>query len=224
MKRVFLAFVSLAALAGAAAAADLPPAAPAPYYKAAPAYLPAYSWTGLYIGINGGGGFGRSTWDNTGGFDISGGLVGGTIGYNYQFGQVVAGVEADLDWADINGSTTLNCAAGCTTGDSWLSTVRGRLGIAAGRFMPYITGGVAFGNIEASGPGLVGASSTNTGWTLGGGIEMSLAGGWTAKAEYLYVDLGSFNCGTGCGAAPGVVDNVAYTTNIVRAGINYRFW
>ncbi len=80
MKRLFLAFVSLAALSSAAAAADLPrPAAPQPYYKA-PAYVPAYSWTGFYIGVNGGGGFGRSDWDSTGSFDISGGLVGGTLG------------------------------------------------------------------------------------------------------------------------------------------------
>jgi outer membrane immunogenic protein len=224
MKRVFLAFAGLSALTGAAAAADLPPPIAQPYYKA-PAYVQPFSWTGFYVGINGGGGFGSSSWDvpATGNFDTSGGLVGGTVGYNYQFGQVVAGVEGDIDWADINGTTTTACAFGCKTGDSWLSTVRGRLGYAADRFMPFVTGGLAVGDISASTPGLPGATTTNAGWTVGGGIEMSIFGNWSAKAEYLYVDLGKFNCGTSCGAALGVTDNVSFTTNLVRAGVNYRF-
>ena len=218
MKRLVLAFAGLAALAGTAAAADLPPA-PAPYYKA-PVLAPAYNWSGFYIGINGGGGWGGSSWTTTGGRDISGGLVGGTIGYNYQIGQAVLGVEGDIDWADINGTTTAFCPLGCKTSDTWLSTVRARLGYAADRFMPYVTGGAAFGDIRATTPGLPGATSTNAGWTLGGGIEFAIAGHWTAKAEYLYVDLGSFNCGLACGA---VVDNVSFHTNLLRAGINYRF-
>ncbi len=222
MKRVFLAFVGLAALGGAAAAADLPPPAAQNYYKA-PAYLPPFSWTGFYLGINGGGGWGDSRWDSpaTGNFDLSGGLVGGTLGYNYQFGQAVAGLEGDIDWADINGTTTNACAAGCKTSDNWLGTFRGRLGIAADRFLPYVTGGLAFGDIQASTPGFAGATSTQAGWTVGGGIEMSLAGNWSAKAEYLYVDLGKFNCGTSCSLL--TTDNVSFHTNLLRAGINYRF-
>jgi outer membrane immunogenic protein len=221
MKRVFLALVGLAALTGTAAAADLPRPAPAPYYKA-PVEVQVYNWTGFYIGINGGGGFGRSQWDSTGSsFDISGGLVGGTVGYNYQFGQAVVGVEGDIDWADINGTTNTACPFGCKTTDNWLSTVRGRLGYAADRFMPFITGGAAFGDIRASTPGFAGASNTEAGWTVGAGLEFAIAGNWTAKAEYLYVDLGKFNCGISCGAL--VTDNVSFTTNIVRAGVNYRF-
>jgi len=222
MKRVFLALVGLAALTGTAAAADLPPRmAPAPYYKA-PAEVQVYNWTGFYIGINGGGGFGRSDWDSIGSsFDVSGGLVGGTVGYNYQFGQAVVGVEGDIDWADINGTTNTACPFGCKTTDNWLSTVRGRLGYAADRFMPFITGGAAFGDIRASTPGFVGANQTNAGWTVGAGLEFAIAGNWTAKAEYLYVDLGKFNCGISCGAL--ATDNVSFTTNIVRAGVNYRF-
>jgi outer membrane immunogenic protein len=221
MKRVFLALVGLAALTGTAAAADLPPhMAPAPYYKA-PAEVQVYNWTGFYIGINGGGGFGRSQWDSTGSFDVSGGLVGGTVGYNYQFGQAVVGVEGDIDWADINGTTNSACPFGCKTTDNWLSTVRGRLGYAADRFMPFITGGAAFGDIRASTPGFAGASNTEAGWTVGAGLEFAIAGNWTAKAEYLYVNLGKFNCGISCGAL--ATDNVSFTTNIVRAGVNYRF-
>ena len=142
MQRVFLVLVSVAALTGTAAAADLSRPAPQTYYKA-PVVAPAYNWSGFYLGLNGGGAFGRSTWDTTGGFDISGGLVGATVGYNYQFGQAVAGVEADIDWADISGSSTTNCVTGCKTSDTWLSTVRGRLGYAADRFMPFITGTAA---------------------------------------------------------------------------------
>jgi len=223
MKRVILACAGVLALGGVAAAADLPPApAPAPYYKA-PAFLPAYNWSGFYLGVNGGGGWGRSGWTTPGNFDTSGGLAGGTIGYNYQMNQVVLGVEGDIDWADINGSTTTACAAGCQTKDTWLSTVRGRLGYAADRFMPYITGGLAVGNIEPSTPGFSGANTTNAGWTVGGGIEFAIAGHWTAKAEYLYVDLGSINCST-CGPAAGSpTQSVSYTANLFRGGINYRF-
>ena len=98
--------------------------------------------------------------------------------------------------------------------------MRGRFGYAADRFMPFVTGGAAFGNVSASSPGLVGASSTNAGWTVGAGIEFALGGRWTARAEYLFVDLGRFNCGIGCGAA---TDNVSFNTNLIRAGVNYRF-
>jgi outer membrane immunogenic protein len=224
MKRVLLACVAVVALGGVAAAADLPPApGPAPYYKA-PAYAPAYNWSGFYLGLNGGGGWGRSDWSTTGTFNTSGGLAGGTIGYNYQMNQVVLGVEGDIDWADINGTTNTGCTAvggtGCRTSDEWLSTVRGRLGYAADRFMPYVTGGAAFGDIKASGPGLTGVDTTNAGWTVGGGIEFAIAGHWTAKAEYLYVDLGNVSCGTACGAA---TQNVSWKANIGRVGLNYRF-
>ena len=221
MKRVFLALFSLAALTGTAAAADLPPRpAPEPYYKV-PVAVPVYNWTGFYIGINGGGGFGHSQWDSTGSFNTSGGLVGGTVGYNYQFGQGVVGIEGDIDWADLNGTTNFACPLGCKTSDHWLSTVRGRLGYAADRFMPFVTGGAAFGDIRASTPGFAGANTTNAGWTVGAGLEFAIAGNWTAKAEYLYVNLGKLNCGISCGAL--VTDNVSFTTNIVRAGVNYRF-
>ena len=85
--------------------------------------------------------------------------------------------------------------------------------------MPYITGGAAFGDINAATAGLT-TSATNAGWTVGAGIEFAIAGNWSAKAEYLYVDLGKFNCGLNCGA---LTDNVSFTTNLIRGGINYRF-
>jgi outer membrane immunogenic protein len=220
MKRLCFALIGLMALAGSAAAADLPRPAPAPYFKA-PVYVP-YNWTGFYIGINGGGAFGTSNWDSNGSRNISGGLVGGTIGYNYQWGQAVFGVEGDIDWASISGtSSNAACPFGCKTSDSWLSTVRGRIGYAADRFMPFVTGGAAFGDIRASTPGFATQSTTNAGWTLGGGIEGAITQNWTAKVEYLYVDLGNFNCGLNCGV--GVTNNVSFKSNILRAGLNYKF-
>jgi len=114
MKRLCLALIGLVGLAGAATAADLARPEPVPYYPKAPVFVPAYSWTGLYFGINGGGAFGSSSWDSTGSRNISGGLVGATLGYNYQIGQAVLGVEGDIDWADINGSTNNACPLGCT--------------------------------------------------------------------------------------------------------------
>jgi outer membrane immunogenic protein len=220
MKRAFLVSVSALALVGQAAAADLPRPGPAYPVKAPPPVM-LYGWTGFYIGVNGGGAWGRSSWDTTDTFDIDGGLVGGTIGYNFQVGPAVWGIEGDIDWTNIKGSTTTLCPLGCETSNSWLATVRGRLGYAGNRWMPYVTGGAAFGDIRASTPGFAGNSANKAGWTVGGGLEFALFGNWTAKAEYLYVDLGNFNCGLGCGVA--TTDNVSFTANIVRGGINYRF-
>ncbi len=208
--------------AQSASAADL---SVAPLYKAPPpAPSPAYNWSGFYLGINGGGGWGHSYWDSSADrVGTSGGLVGGTAGYNYQFhNNVVLGVEGDVDWAHLSGTNaSAGCVAGCTTSDSWLSTVRGRLGYAFGGILPYVTGGLAAGDIKASTPGFPGASQTNAGWTAGAGLEFALPGNWSAKAEYLHVDLGRFNCGVNCNGAP--TDNVSMHNDIVRAGVNYRF-
>ena len=225
MRRILAASAGILAgllMASQAMAADLGRRAQMPVK--AEYMAPIYSWAGPYIGINGGGGWGESSWSGapaTGNFDISGGLIGGTIGYNWQQGPYVFGIEGDLDWSDIRGSTTVNCALGCETRNTWLGTVRGRVGYAFDRFLPYFTGGLAIGEVEASRPLFGGASETRAGWTIGGGLEFALVGNWTAKAEYLYVDLGEFDCGTLCGAtAP---DNVSFTSNIFRGGINYRF-
>jgi len=220
VRRLVLAALAIAAMADSAAASDLTPRYQQPYVKA-PVYNPAYSWSGFYLGINGGGGWGNSAWDRTGGFDVSGGLVGGTAGYNWQYGQLVLGLEGDFDWSGIKGSTMSACVAGCTTSTDWLGTARGRLGYAFDRFLPYVTGGLAVGDIHASTPGFAGASQTNAGWAVGAGLEFTVAGNWSAKAEYLHVDLGNFICGLSCG--PAATDNVSYRADIFRGGINYRF-
>jgi outer membrane immunogenic protein len=224
LKTVIAGCLAAAALfmAPSAKAADL---SVAPLYKAPPAPVtPAYNWSGFYLGLNGGGGWGHSYWDSSAtGISTSGAVAGGTAGYNWQFGNAVVGLEGDIDWANLKGSNTSTlCPAGCSTSDTWLSTVRGRAGYAFGGILPYITGGLAVGDIRASTPGFAGATNTNAGWTVGGGIEFALPGtNWTAKAEYLHVDLGRFNCGVNCDGLP--TDNVSMHDNLVRAGVNYRF-
>jgi outer membrane immunogenic protein len=216
MKKVLLAGVGIIALGIASAtAADMQRAvmpAKAPVYV-----TPVYNWTGPYVGLYGGGGWGSSDFSaplSTGSFDLSGGVFGGTLGYNYQMGQMVLGLEGDFGWSNIRGSSA--CAGtSCETRNDWLGTARGRLGYAVDRFMPYVTGGAAFGNIKTSVPGIGDTDATKLGWTLGGGIEAAIAGPWTAKVEYLYVDLDRGDSVIGSDAA--------FHTNIVRAGINYRF-
>jgi len=201
----------------AANAADIPRAAPA--YKA-PVAIPVYNWTGFYLGINGGYGWGRTTWDGFGSATTSGWLIGLTAGYNWQAlgSPWVFGLEGDIDWTNIRG--TVACAGGCETRNRWLGTVRGRIGYAIDRVMPYITGGLAVGDIQANRGGFTGVSDTKAGWTLGGGLEAAVALNWTAKIEYLYVDLGSIGCNAiACGAPT----NVSSRNHLVRAGLNYRF-
>ena len=167
MRKFVAGCLTFGALFGAqcAAAADL---SVAPLYKAPPAQAtPAYNWSGFYVGANGGGGWGHSYWDaNATGMNLSGAQAGGTAGYNWQAGNAVFGLEGDLDWSNLKGSATLAlCPSGCNTSDTWLSTVRGRAGYAFGGILPYLTGGLAVGDIRAGFPGFATASATNAGWT-----------------------------------------------------------
>ena len=199
----------------------------APVYKAAPKspgyYRPAfYSWTGFYVGLNAGYGFGDSDWTSPSSSNSpEGALVGGTVGYNFQTGRWVWGVEADIAWSDMNDDAP--CGAGtCTTENDWLGTVRGRIGYAGwNRWLPYITGGLAIGEVEANNSALSSVSDTRVGWTIGGGVEYALRTRWTVKLEYLYVDLGELDCSTTCGTTAS--SDVSFTANVVRAGLNYRF-
>jgi outer membrane immunogenic protein len=218
MKKLLLASAGVLALGlVSASAADLPRHRPMP--AKAPVYVPppVWNWTGFYVGLNGGGGFGRSDFSApfpTGSFDTSGGLVGGTLGYNYQMDNVVLGFEGDIDWSDIRGSAA--CAGtNCETRNNWLGTARGRLGYAFGDFMPYVTGGLAVGDIKSSIAGVGDTDETKAGWTAGGGIEAHISGPWSAKLEYLYVDLGRGGSVLG--------SDSKFQTNIVRVGVNYKF-
>lgn len=226
MKKLLLAGVGMGVLAlgvMSANAADIIRRRPPP---PAPVYVPPpYNWTGFYVGINGGGGFGHSTVSDAfgaTGFNTSGGLVGGTVGYNYQFGHAVLGIEGDGDWSNIRGSTSSGICAGvsCEVRNDWLATVRGRLGYAYDRFLPYITGGAAFGDIKTSITGFNGSTTDKAGWTAGAGVEAAISGPWTAKIEYLYVDLGKATCGA---VDCGVSTDASFHSHVVRVGVNYRF-
>lgn len=216
-----LAGVAGAAVVGTASAADLARRAPRRPVIKAPAYVP-FSWTGFYLGVNGGYGFGRSKWSGLpASFDVNGGLVGGQLGYNWQLGQLVYGLEGDGDWSDLRGTANpAACGTVCRTRNDYLATVRGRLGYAMDRLLPYATGGLAVGNIHATVPGFAGIDTNRAGWTVGGGLEYAVAPNWSVKAEYLYVDLGNNTCSTMCGLPN---NDVSLTSNVVRGGINYRF-
>ena len=166
--------------------------------------MPGYNWTGFYLGINGGGAWGDSDWNAFfAGNRPSGGMIGVTAGYNWQGAGSpwVFGLEGDIDWAFIDDSFACPVGLACQTKNNWLGTFRGRVGYSFDRIMPYITGGLAVGDIEANRTGFIGASDTNAGWTIGAGVEAAIAGNWSAKVEYLYTDLGSMTCvAAACGA------------------------
>jgi outer membrane immunogenic protein len=150
-------------------------------------------------------------------------LAGGTVGYNWQSGAIVYGLEADWDWSNAKDSVVCAPGVNCEISSSWLATFRGRVGYAFDRWLPYVTAGGAYGNVKAStiaagGATLASSSSNQLGWTIGAGIEYAFMGNWSAKLEYLYVDLGSFNA-----AVAPAVNNVSFTENVVRAGLNYKF-
>jgi outer membrane immunogenic protein len=202
-------------------AADIP----RPVYKGMQPVVAYYNWTGFYVGVNVGYGWGTSDWSivPTANNKPKGWLAGGTLGYNYQIGSIVWGIEGDFDWSNVKGDAACAPAVTCRTEDRWLATLRGRLGYAFDRWLPYITGGGAFGNVRASvnvpAFGFTAATDSNqAGWTFGAGLEYAFLSNWSAKLEYLYVDLGSFN------SAPApLVNNVSFKENIVRAGLNYKF-
>jgi outer membrane immunogenic protein len=231
MRRVLFAGVFMLAAGGQALAADLPepeapppPRAPATYIPVAPPAF--YNWSGVYFGINGGYGFGQSDWTggvtSSGSFSTDGFLVGGTLGGNYQMGAFVVGLEVDGDYSAVAGNLPTSFCLACATKTEWLGTARARVGYAFDRILLYVTGGGAYGNIEAIANG-VSNNNSEFGWTGGAGIEAALAYNLTVKLEYLYVDLASGSCTTACGAPPSATQSVSLTESLVRAGINYKF-
>ncbi len=137
------------------------------------------------------------------------------MGYNFQTGVWVWGIEGDLDWSGMKGSSI-----GLETKNDWLGTARLRLGYAGwNNLLPYLTGGAAFGNIKGTAPG-VSVTKTNVGYAVGAGLEYAFLGNWSAKVEYLYADIGKATCGA---ADCGVDTDIKFKANLVRAGLNYRF-
>jgi len=234
MNKFFVTAISVLAAAtamSAANAADM--AAKAPTYKAAPAQL-GYSWSGFYVGGLAGYGWGTGTHCDTNcigvpNVDPKGWNAGVTLGHNWQLANWVLGVEGDWSWANMKGSSPnipgFGCLGSCGTKIKSFETIRGRVGYAFDRFLPYLTAGVAFTQLEGSigSPVQSSGSTTKSSFTAGGGVEYGFLPNWSAKLEYLYVSkLGNFIydsipvCSVGCS-----VSNVHY--NEVRLGVNYRF-
>ena len=210
--------------ASASYGADLAP--PRPYVKAPyqPVFVPPpFTWQGFYADFNAGYGWGDSTLTVAGALSSvspSGALVGSGFGYNFQAGGWVFGIEGDVDYSWMKDTNNAPPCNGCTVRNYYLATVRGRLGYAWDRWLPYITGGAAFGDIQVLAPGGGGQDSSNIGWVAGAGIEYSFDPRWSTKFEYLYADLGSATCdATHCGTST----NVDFKANIVRVGVNYHF-
>ncbi|HEU5020173.1 MAG TPA: outer membrane protein [Pseudolabrys sp.] len=232
----FLVAAAVAVAPSMAGAADLPARMPVK----APAYMaPApvgFSWTGFYIGANVGWGWsnGDGTFYGLGpvGVPVSGSgdgvLGGGQIGYNWQTGSFIFGIETDFQGSsgegDLNGSAGGVAITGGTLKTPWFGTIRGRIGYAPwDRGMIYVTGGGAYGHLDYDGTlSTTGPFSSSTNywtWTVGAGVEAFLWDRWSAKLEYLYVGTpDNFPVPPGTVAADGNTN-----TNIVRAGLNYHF-
>ena len=243
-----------------AQAADLRPA-----YKAQPVTPAVHNWSGFYVGGHLGYGWGKAdTSFNPGPSpavfvnlaptvldpDPNGAIAGGQIGFNWQAGQWVYGIEADISWTDISGNARLapippftgapaNPGAAYLAAEQdikYLGTVRGRLGYAWDRLLLYVTGGLAYGKVNYTGDTNFGPppfiryfqsfSETQLGWTIGGGGEWAFNPNWSFKAEYLYFDLGDV---TRVAVQSPVVPPFSVTNtfetkgHIVRGGLNYKF-
>ena len=205
MKKILLASVALFGFAGAAAAADLPmrAAPPAPIIAAAP----IFTWTGFYVGVNAGFGWSNDDFDSVDLADEGddGGFVGGAqVGYNYQIGSFVVGLEGDIQYADFGreGAFVVDGTTYDVDNSDWFGTVRARAGVAFDRALIYATGGFAF------------ADDAN-GWTVGGGVEYAFTNNLSAKIEGLYVNLDSDD------DFPGFDGETDF--GVVRAGLNFRF-
>jgi len=205
MSRIALGAVALISAVSSAQAADLPYESRAPYTVNQP--LNMYSWAGPYLGGNLGWDWGSVDNNPT----RPSGFVGGAqAGYNWQTGPWVFGVEGDLQATGAS-----DTFAPWKFSNPWFGTLRGRAGYALNNVLLYGTAGLAFGELSGQTFGLT-ESHTNAGWTVGLGAEVGLTRNWSAKVEYLYVDLNDSNFVI-TGAQNG------YRFGLLRAGVNYHF-
>jgi outer membrane immunogenic protein len=203
--------VSLVALGMAPAlAADLPART---YTKAPVAVATVGNWTGFYLGAMGG-----YAKEDASFAPVSGGLAGGTIGYNWQQGAVVFGLEADAAWADLNATAGIPGLVAVNAKVQDLGTVRGRIGYAFDQVLIYGTGGYAWADtkLTANVLGLTASEShVLNGWTAGAGVEVMFAPKWSLKAEYLYRSFGGTNYFN--------IPSGTLNMNSVQVGVNYHF-
>jgi len=241
----FAGLIASAMTAAPALAADLPPPV-APPPRAPAAYIPApppFTWTGLYVGGNLGGGWNhgnltdslnRFNW----GLNNSGTFVGGAqAGANYQIGSFVLGVEGDFDWFANNnnsggGVTAFNTTIQGSSNGRWLTTLTGRAGFAFDRVMLYAKGGGAWVgsnnftllNVPTGATVSFANNNTNTGWTAGAGVEWAFWENWTARLEYDYVGLSNYSFTVPTGPLAGDVFSTSNrNVQMLTVGVNYLF-
>lgn len=226
MKKLLLASTAFVAFAAGAQAADLgAPRMPI----AAEVVAPVFNWTGFYVGAHVGYGWGQSNWLGGGPIGVNPrGVFGGLqAGYNWQMNSIVFGLEADISAAGLTASVPCpNPAFTCSGRSNFLSTVRGRVGVAADRALFYVTGGLAIGNWShraADGAGsIVGGHSssvTRAGFALGAGLEYAFTPNVTAKAEYIYYHFSNYSALDQLGTT----SRFAPRAHTVKLGINYLF-
>jgi outer membrane immunogenic protein len=216
VRRLLLAATLLsAAVSTSALAADMPTKVMSP--------IPASMWTGFYVGLNAGYGW-ASVGDTTTSNTLKGFVGGGQLGYNWQTGALVLGLEGDFQGSTQKRTDTVVLAGTTFTVDQklpWLATARGRIGYAPGNWMLYATGGAAWVNYKLSvsaGGVTVSDDTSKAAWTAGAGVEWMFMPKWSFKLEYLYVDTGNTNV-----TLLGTTFTARAKDNIVRAGVNYHF-
>lgn len=196
MRSILVAAILLA-MTGMAAAAD--------YY--APSPLGPYSWIGPYVGANAGY---QSGWVSNSPIQPSGIAGGVEAGYNWQRGQFVFGAETDIELSGADAT-----AAPFQFFSPWFGTVRGRGGVTFGNVLVFGTAGLSYGDLRADSAGLT-ESHASVGWVAGAGVEVGFSQRWSAKAEWLYLDLADRSF-----ALTGT--NNGLTANLLRFGVDYRF-
>jgi outer membrane immunogenic protein len=197
------------------------------------AYRPtSIDWTGWYTGVQVGGAFGSASWTNP--FSNlsddpkpSAVLGGGQFGVNWTRDSLLLGAEADFTGMDLKGSANDANGNTHTVHSHWLSLVTGRVGYAFNRYLVYAKGGAAFANernkvVTPAGTLADSGTTTQYGWTVGGGVEYAINTNWSARVEYDYVDLPSRNIVL-TGALGSLPASVNFTIQKVVGGINYRF-
>jgi outer membrane immunogenic protein len=222
-----LALGAAALLSGGAANAD-------GYTKGSIKDVPQYfSWTGFYLGGHAGLVTGETTGDPglagllTTDYPLSGALYGGQIGYNWQTGSTVLGVEASFSGADISGTTNCVAVFTCKRDVNWLATVVGRAGIAMDRSLLYALAGVAWADVDTNvsivGIPVLSGSDTHVGWVAGFGFEHAFTNRVSTRIEYSHVDLGSQDTGLSLAAGPIVVtDKVDVRMDTIKLGVNFK--
>jgi outer membrane immunogenic protein len=225
--RHFIALLGAATLGiSVANAADMPVKAPAMVAS-------AYNWSGLYIGLNGGYGWGRESWiDNTGAPSVSlspkGGVFGGQIGYRWQWNQLVLGVEGTWDWASVKDNVAATAIFSEEVKVKSIYTLTGQAGWAFDRWLPYVKGGWAgaqtdfnFFNPTPSGS----TSITVNGWTVGGGIDYAVWQNLIVGVEYDHFSFNypNFNLVTTAGLLT-ITNASRLTVDQVVVRASYKFW